>query len=195
VAPEVEGLLPAIQTRWSSRAFSDRDVTDADLHRVFEAARWAASSFNEQPWRFVVGRKGDATHADLAESLLGFNQQWATKAPVLILGVAHDKFLHNGTPNAYALYDLGAAVAQLSLQAAEQGMTTHQMAGFDHDKARKLLAIPDEYQLGTLIALGYQGDPATLTNEHLLSLETTPRSRKPLEETVFASWGQPADLG
>jgi len=195
VAPEVEGVLPVIHHRWSSRAFSARDVTDGDLHRIFEAARWAASSFNEQPWRFIVGRKGDATHAAIAASLMGFNQEWAPKAPVLILAVAQAKFAHNGTPNAHALYDLGASVAHLTLQAAELGMTSHQMAGFDRDKARQLLAIPEEYLMGVTVALGYQDDPSTLANERLVQLETTPRSRKSLDEMVFSHWGQPAHLG
>jgi nitroreductase len=194
LAPEVEGLIPAVRTRWSSRSFSARDVSDADLHRVFEAARWSASAFNEQPWRFVVGRKGTPTHAALVESLMGFNQEWASKAPVLILTLAQPKFSHNGTVNGYALYDLGAAVTQLTLQAAELGMTSHQMAGFDHEKAHDLLAIPEEVLLGTVVALGYQGNPDMLTNERLLALETTARTRKPLAETVFSSWEQPAKL-
>ena len=195
VAPEVEGLLPVVRTRWSSRAFSVRPVSDSDLHRVFEAARWSASAYNEQPWRFLVGRKGDPTHDAIAASLMGFKQEWAAKAPVLILAVALGNFTHNGTANGYALYDLGASVTQLTLQAAEFGMTSHQMAGFDHDKARKQLAIPSEYLLGVVVALGYQDEPSTLTNERLLQLETSPRSRKLLNETVFTSWGHPALLG
>jgi nitroreductase len=194
LAPEVDGVLPAVRTRWSSRAFSAKHVADADLHCIFEAARWAASAFNEQPWRFVVGRKGTPTHTAIGESLMGFNQDWASRAPILILGLARANFTHNGTPNGYALYDLGAAATQLTLQAAGLGMTTHQMAGFDHDKARTLLAIPNQYLLGTVIALGYQDAPETLPNERLLALETSPRARKPLAETVFASWGQPAHL-
>jgi len=195
LAPAVEGVLPVVLHRWSSRAFSDRAVSDADLHRSFEAARWSPSAYNEQPWRFVVGRQGSATHKAIFESLIGFNQEWAGRAPVLILGVARSTFSHNGAANAYALYDLGAATALLTLQAAELGLTSHQMAGFDHDKARKLLAIPEDYLLGAAIALGYQGDPAALTNERLQELEITPRSRKPLNELVFDAWGTSAHLG
>jgi nitroreductase len=114
---------------------------------------------------------------------------------VLILGVASGKFSHNGTENGYALYDLGAAAAALTLQAAALGMTTHSMAGFDHEAARKEFAIPAEYALGAVIALGYQGEPAALGNEQLIALETSPRERKALSEIVLSAWGTPAKLG
>jgi nitroreductase len=190
----VEGVLPVVLKRWSSRAFSTREVTAADLAKLFEAARWAASAFNEQPWRFVVGRRGTATHRALAGSLLGFNQNWAGNAPVLILTVASTSFAHNGKDNGFALYDLGAASTILTLQASEQGMTTHTMAGFDRDVARQALGIPSAFALGTVIALGYQGEPESLEQEQLIALETAPRTRKPLSEVVFSAWGEPADL-
>lgn len=193
-APPVEGVLPAVLNRWSSRAFSSRDITTEDLRKLFEAARWAASAFNEQPWRFVVGVRGSATHAALAKSLMAFNQAWAPNAPVLILTVANTRFTHNGTQNTYALYDVGAAAATLTLQAAELGMTTHTMAGFDQAAARQALQIPDEFTLCTVIALGYQGEPGSLEEAQLLALETSPRTRKPLNELVFSAWGQAAEL-
>jgi nitroreductase len=193
-AHRAEGVLPIIHQRWSARAFADRDVAATDLKRVFEAARWAASSNNEQPWRFVVGRRGTATHEKIFASLMGSNQGWAGKAPVLILGVAKTKFSHNESPNGYAVYDLGAASSYLTLQAAALGMTTHQMAGFDKEKARKLLEIPEEYAFGAVIALGYQGEPETLANETLIERETAARARKGLEEIVFAEWGRPLAL-
>lgn len=193
-AHRAEGVLPIIHQRWSARAFADRDVAAADLKRVFEAARWAASSNNEQPWRFVVGRRGSATHEKIFATLMGFNQGWAGKAPVLILGVAKTKFSHNESPNGYAVYDLGAASSYLTLQAAALGMTTHQMAGFDKEKARKLLEIPEEYAFGAVIALGYQGEPESLGNETLIERETAARARKGLAEIVFSEWGQPLAL-
>jgi nitroreductase len=194
-APEVEGVLPAILSRWSPRSFADRDVAPADLARVFEAARWAASSFNEQPWRFLVGTRNSLTHKKIFSTLIGFNQGWAGAAPVLILGAASTKFAHNGTTNAYALYDLGAAAAYLCLQAAELGLSTHSMAGFDHEAARKTFEIPEDYALGAVIALGYQGEPAALGHEKLIALETEPRERKPLSEFVLSAWDTPAQLG
>lgn len=185
-----DGVLPIFHERWSSRAFADRDVAAPDLKRVFEAARWAASSSNEQPWRFVVGRRGTGTHDKLRQALMGSNQAWAGKAPVLILGVARARFERNDAPNGYALYDLGAASSYLTLQAAALGMTTHQMAGFDKAKARELLGIPEEYEFGTTIALGYQDEPETLGNEELIRREMAPRARKRLAEIVFSEWGK-----
>jgi len=194
-APAVEGVLPAVLERWSARSFAERAVSDADLKLLFEAVRWTASAYNEQPWRFVVGRRNTPEFKKLLESLIGFNQGWADKASVLILGASSTKFTHNGTENTYALYDLGAAAATLTLQAAELGLTSHTMAGFDHDAARKAFGIPEEFALGAIIALGYQGEPAALGQEQLITMETTPRERKALGEFVFSEWGQADRLG
>jgi nitroreductase len=193
-APPVEGVLPAIRERWSARSFDQREVSPEALTKVFEAARWAASSNNEQPWRFLVGRRGTETFKKIYESLGGFNRDWAGRAPVLILGVAHTRFSKTGAENRYALFDLGAATSYLTLEAAELGMTTHQMAGYDHEAARQALGIPAEYELGTVIALGYQGEPAALGNATLIERETTARTRKPLDEIVFSEWGVTAGL-
>lgn len=188
-APEVEGVLPAFHRRWSPRAFDDREVPEELLRKVFEAARWAASSFNEQPWRFLVGRKGDSTYRKIFESLGEFNQKWAKTAPVLMLNAAHTRFSHNGSPNRVALYDLGAAASYMTLEAAALGLATHQMAGFDAEKAKKLFGIPEDYVMGAAIALGYQGDPQKLEDEGMRKQETSPRTRKPLGEFVFKDWG------
>jgi nitroreductase len=193
-APPVEGVLPVVLNRWSSRSFADRDVSPQDLATIFEAARWTASAYNEQPWKFIVGIRGSETYKMLCESLTGFNKSWAAKAPVLILGVASTHFQHNGSDNSYALYDLGAAGAVITLQAAEQGMTTHTLAGFDQAAARKAFGIPEEFALGTVIALGYQGEPSALEHDKLIALETTPRTRKPLNELVFSAWEKPFNL-
>jgi nitroreductase len=194
-APAFEGVLPVVHNRWSARSFADREVNTADLHKVFEAARWAASAYNEQPWRFLVGVRNSLTYKKIFDSLIGFNQGWAGSAPVLILGAASTKFSHNGADNAYALYDLGAATATLTLQAAALGLTTHTMAGFDHDAARQAFDVPDSYALGAVIALGYQGDPAALNHEQLIAMETSPRERKPLSELVLSAWDIPANIG
>ncbi len=195
LAPAVDGVLPVIHHRWSARSFSDREVSAADLERVFEAARWAASSNNEQPWRFLAGTRGSSTYEKIFSTLMGFNKQWAGSAPVLILGVASAKFARNGADNAYALYDLGAAASYLTLQAAVLGLTSHQMAGYDHAAARLVFGIPEDHVLGTVIALGYQGDPDALGHEELIARETSPRERKPLKEIVLSAWGEPANLG
>ena len=185
------GVEETILERRSPRSFSSKEVSAGDLQTIFEAARWAASSYNEQPWRFFVGRRGDAAYAKILEVLVEFNQGWAKSAPVLILSVASKKFAHNGAANHYALYDTGAATAYLMLQAFALGLNTHSMGGFDMEKARAAFAVPDDYEIGAVTALGYQGDGAELP-EPLKKMEGGPRVRKPLEETVLAEWGKPA---
>jgi nitroreductase len=194
-APAIEGVLPAIHKRWSPRSFADRDVPHAELKKVFEAARWAPSSFNEQPWRFIVGTRGSETWKKIHDSLMPFNQQWAGKAPVLILGTAKTRFSHNDSPNGVAVFDLGAATAYLVLQASVLGLATHQMAGYDRSQARAAFGIPEEYELGSVIALGYQGEPSRLNHDQMHAQEIAPRHRKPLGDFVFDSWGTAADLG
>jgi nitroreductase len=194
-APAVEGVLPVIHHRWSPRSFADRDVSPAELKKVFEAARWTASSYNEQPWRFLVGTRNSPTYKKILSSLIEFNQAWAGHAPVLILGVARTTFSHNNSPNRVALYDLGAASSYLTLQAAELGLVTHQMAGFDPEAARTALGIPVDYVVGAVIALGYQGEPAALPEGPMLAQETAPRERKPLSDIVLSAWGEAAKLG
>lgn len=194
-APDVEGVLPIFHRRWSPRSFSDREVSPADLAKVFEAARWAASSFNEQPWRWLVGKRNSPTFNKILDSLMPFNQAWAGNAPVLILGTAKTTFSHNNTPNRVALYDLGAASSYLTLQAAALGLVAHQMGGFDQDAARKSLEIPDDFLIGAVIALGYQGQPEALANDQMQAQEKAPRQRKPLSEIVFSSWDSPENLG
>ena len=193
-APDADGVLRIFLERWSPRAFDNRDVSPADLAKVFEAARWAASSGNGQPWKFLVGTRNSATHNKIYEALVDFNKEWAGHAPVLILGTALAVSPHSGKPNAYALYDLGAAASYLTLQAASQGLVAHQMGGFSHDTARRLLEIPDNYALGSVIALGYQGEPAALPTPTLVEREVAPRERKPTKDIVFSSWNVPADF-
>lgn len=194
-APHVPGVLPVFHQRWSPRSYSDREVSREMLGKVFEAARWAASSNNEQPWRFLVGVRGSDTYRKIFESLGEFNQKWAGTAPVLILGVALSKFSHNGAPNRYAFYDLGAAASYMTLEAASLGIATHQMAGFEQEKARELLGVPAEYVIGSVIAMGYQDEPEKLGDPKLIEREVSPRERKPLREFVLSAWDAPLDLG
>jgi nitroreductase len=193
-APSVEGVLPIILHRWSPRSFADKAVSAADLEKVFEAARWTASSYNEQPWRYFVGIKGDATYEKIYSTLVSFNQYWAKAAPVLILGVASTIFAHNGEKNTHCLYDLGAASSYLTLQAAALGLSTHSMAGFDQAAALAAFEVPSNFVAGAVIALGYQGEPADLGQEQMIAMEQAPRQRKPVSEFVFSSWGVPAKL-
>jgi len=190
-APNVAGVEHLILRRWSPRVYADKEVPAAELKRLFEAARWAASSSNEQPWRFIVGRRGDETYQKIFNALVEFNQSWAKSAPVLVLAVAKMTFTAKGTSNRYGLHDTGAAMANLALQATVDGLHTHSMAGFDNEQMRASFAIPSDYELGAVTAIGYFGDPENLP-DHLRKMEVSPRQRKPLEEFVFSAWEKPA---
>jgi len=187
-------VLPMFHHRWSPRSYIEREVSTAVLKKVFEAARWAPSSSNEQPWRYVVGAQRSETYDKIFATLVEGNQKWVRKVPVLMLGIAHTRFSKSGAENRFAMHDLGAASACLVLEAAALGLAAHQMGGFNQDAARNALGIPPEYAIGSVIALGYQGEPADLADERMIAQETSPRSRKPLSEIVFSHWGQPAEL-
>jgi len=189
----VEGMLPALAHRWSPRAFKETPVPANDLRIVLEAARWAASSSNEQPWRFLVGVKGSETHKKIFETLVGFNQSWAGKAGVLILGFAHLKD-GKGNPNSYALYDLGQSAVSLVIQATALGLATHSMAGFDHEAARRAFNLTEEYALGAVIAIGYQDELSALPNDQLREREIAPRQRKPLSEIALTALDTPFEI-
>jgi nitroreductase len=181
-----------IATRWSPRAFSSRDISNQDLKSLLEAARWAASSFNEQPWRFYIARKSDGeAFKRLLETLVPFNQAWAGKAPVLIITAAKNTFSHSGKPNYHALHDSGNALGYLMLQATALGLHTHAMAGFDHEKARQAIGLPDDYDVAAAVAVGYAAAPETLPDE-MREREVAKRQRKPLSELAFGSrFGEP----
>jgi len=186
-APADPKIIPAILHRWSPRSF-------ADLKTIFEAVRWAASSFNEQPWRYFVGTRSSETYKKIFQSLGEFNQAWARSAPVLILNVAKTTFSHNGSPNPVALYDLGASAATMCYQAITLGIFTHQMAGYDRDVARKLFNLPDDYIFGAAAAMGYLGEPSALPNAQTIAQEIAPRQRKAVSEFVLSAWDEPAKL-
>jgi nitroreductase len=186
-------ILDEIKNRWSPRAFSEKPVEHDKLERVFEAARWSASCFNEQPWRFFVGIKGQGNTWDKIFNSLGeWNQKWCKSVPVLVLLVTKKSFTRNDKPNDFAEYDLGQTAAYLSIQAMKEGLFTHQMAGFNRIDARDSFAIPDEYILKTVMAIGYYGDANNLPDD-MRKTELGPRSRKALSSVVFdEQWDEPA---
>jgi nitroreductase len=190
--PKVHEL---IRQRWSPRAFADKPVPKEDLATILDAGHWAASSYNEQPWRFIVATKEEPeSYQKLLGLLVPFNQSWAKSAPVLILMVAKKTFSHNNSPNGYGLHDAGAALATMGLQATALGLHIHSMAGFDHDRAKTELQIPDDYAVAAFSALGYVGSPDALP-EGVKQQELAPRTRKPLSELVFTtSWEHPFQL-
>lgn len=179
-----------IRHRWSPRTFSDKLVPLDVLRSLFEAARWAASSYNEQPWTFLVATKDDPENfAKMLSVLVEFNAGWAKHAPVLALAVAELAFHHNGKPNRNAFYDVGAASAQLTFEASSRGLFVHQMAGYDGAKAHQVFEIPAGWEPIAAIAIGYPGDPESLP-QPLRDRELAPRSRKRLSEFVMTgSWG------
>ena len=190
IAKDAETAHPISETirrRWSPRAFSPRPVPAELLGSLFEAARWAPSAGNGQPWSFIVAERATDPEgfgralATLAEG----NQTWAQHAPLLVFGVAQ-RVRDNGKEHALALYDLGMAVQNLVLQATESGLAAHQMAGFDAARARESFAVPEGHQVAVAIAVGYQDHHDQLP-EQLRERELTPRQRKPLETFVFGT--------
>lgn len=179
--------------RWSPRAFDERPVDMDTLRTLFEAARWAPSSNNEQPWRFIVASKTgqQAEWNRLFDCLLEGNRRWVVHAPVLMLSIASMNFEDDGTPNRHAFHDTGLAAENLVLQATASGLVAHQMAGFDVEKARVDLKIPSGCEPVAMIAIGYPGDPAVLP-ERLRERELRPRSRRAIREWAFwGQWGTP----
>ncbi len=182
-----------IRHRWSPRAFSDKKVAPEILQSLFEAARWAPSSSNEQPWAFLVGIKGEGdTFQRILGTLVEANQVWAKHAPVLVIAVSELAFAKSGQPNRNAFYDTGTAVSQLTTEATSRGLFVHLMAGFDPRKAIEAFAIPNGWEPISVFALGYLGDPQALPDT-LRERELAPGKRKPLHEFVMnGNWGNAA---
>ena len=184
-------ILDVLKERWSPRAYADKPIETERLWSLLEAARWSPSSTNAQPWSFIIGQKGEPTFDKLASILSGNNQKWAPNAPLLILSIAK-LYNANGNLNRHAYYDVGQAVAHLSVQAESFGLRIRQMGGFDVEAARRVFEIPDGYDPVTVMAVGYFGDLEQL-NDELRQRETAERSRKPFGEFVFTEkFGQPA---
>ena len=179
-----------IEERRSPRAFEDREVTEEQLETLFEAARWAPSAMNEQPWRFIYATKQDKENFNRLFSCLVEGNSWAQKASALFITVAKKSYDYDGSPNSHAWHDVGLASGNLLLQATDLGLHVHMMGGFKAAKAREVLGIPEGYEPVAMGAIGYAGDPDTLP-EALKKRELAPRTRKPLEELVFrGTWEQ-----
>jgi len=194
-APAAYPIDDEIKRRWSPRAFSERKVEPEKLLSLWEAARWAPSSFNEQPWFFLVATKeNEAEFERLLSCLTEGNQQWARLAPVLMISVAKLRFDKNGKPNRHAFHDVGLAAATMVFEATDLDLFVHQMAGFMPEKVVELYSIPEGFEPVAAMAVGYGADPDELPAE-LREREMEPRKRKPLESFVFeGGWGQPTPL-
>jgi nitroreductase len=188
-------IHPPLAARWSPYGFADAPVEDSDLRSLLEAARWSASAFNEQPWRYIVATRNDpGEYERVLSCLVEPNQAWAKAAPVLLLTVVAESYARNGKPNTSALHDLGQASANLSVEATVRGLSVHQMAGILPDRARELFDIPEGFRAVTGLAIGYASDPSLLPEE-LQSRDTSPRERKPLAEIAFSgSWGRASPI-
>ena len=181
--------------RWSPYCFDARPVTDEDLRSLFEAARWAPSSYNEQPWSYVIAKKENPEEFQrLLSCLVDANQVFAKEAPVLALCITSLKFAHNDKPNRAAVHDLGLANGHLVLEAAALGLVAHQMIGILPDKAREVYQVPEGHDPMTAVAIGYPGDGHNLPPE-IRQRDMARRPRKTLKEFVFSGrWGATSDL-
>ena len=193
-APSDFPVHQLIRERWSPRAFAEKPIPKEVLRSLFEAARWAPSSNNEQPWAYLVATKDDKENFDkMLGVLVEFNAGWAKNAAALAIAVAKLAF-PNSIPNRNAQYDTGAASALLSVEATARGLAVHQMAGFDAEKARQVFAIPAGWEPLAALAIGYPGDPDSLPSK-LKDRELAPRTRKPISEFVMSgSWGHTASF-
>jgi len=189
-APVDHPVHDLIRERFSPRAFSPRPFDDKTLASLLEAARWAPSSFNEQPWYFVIARRDDEeAFARMLSCLKPANQTWAQSAAVLMLAVARLSFARNGQPNRHAVHDVGIACAHLAIQATAMGLGVHMMAGFDAAKARESLAIPEGMEPVSAIAIGHPASLEELTPEGR-ERAARPRERKALNDFVWTgTWG------
>jgi len=186
-------IMNTLAVRWSPVAFSDKPVSSTDLKSLFEAARWAPSSYNEQPWRYLVGIKGQGDgHARIVECLAEGNQGWARNAPVLVVGVVVRHFSATGKPNKAAEHDLGLASANLVLEATVRGLYVHQMIGLDPEALREAFSIPEGAEAFTALAIGKLDDSEAADPAHKVR-DSKPRSRIKRTEFVFSdSFGTPA---
>jgi nitroreductase len=179
--------------RWSPLAFSSREVEPEKLLSLLEAARWAPSSYNGQPWSYMVAtRNNPAEYERMLSCLADANRRWAQAAPVLMISTASHNFAHNNRPNRHAAHDLGMATMSMVVQAMEFDLYVHQMGGFSPERARELYELPADVEPFAAIAIGYMGEHESLP-EDLRARELAPGTRKPLPEFVFEGrWGRPA---
>lgn len=176
-------ISPLILNRWSPRAMSGEELSDEELLPLFEAARWAPSSFNAQPWRFIYAKRNTDNWDKFLNLLAEGNKAWAHKASVLVVIISRKNFEHNNKPSITHVFDTGAAWENLALEGANRGLAVHGMEGFDYEKAAKDLEIPDDYEVMAIIAIGKRGKKEDLP-EQMQKMEA-PSTRKPLNEVIM----------
>lgn len=173
-------IEPLFLDRWSPRAMSGAAIHEMELLRLFEAARWAPSTYNEQEWRFLYARRDSPHWPAFFGLLVEGNQVWCDRAAVLIVVLSHKVFARNGRPNPVHTFDAGAAFENLALQGTAMGLVVHGMMGFDRDRARTTLGVPDDYDVEAMVAVGHPGDPDELPEP--LRAREVPSGRKPVAE-------------
>ncbi|QHC65225.1 nitroreductase [Rathayibacter sp. VKM Ac-2759] len=178
-------ILDVLAERWSPRSYdSSAEIPTETLTSLLEAARWSPSASNTQPWRFIVARRGTPEFDRIVETLVGFNAAWAGSAAALIVALA-ETVDAEGTARPWAVYDLGQAVAHLSVQAHHEGLHVHQMAGFDKDGLRAAFGVDERFDPVTVAAVGVLAGPEALSNDVLREREIAPRTRLALDEIVL----------
>lgn len=180
-----------IYKRRSIVGYSDRAVKETILSDLFEAARWAPSAYNRQPWRFILGKKGTVTFDKILDALIINNKEWAANAPILISTIAEVYNKDRKSHNNYAWHDAAMAYSNMVYHATEQGLYFHPMAGFSAEKLKNNFEIPAEFEPVTIAALGYKSDEPNISNS-LKIRDLSERTRKPVKEIVFSKkWGIP----
>ncbi|HEY8504386.1 MAG TPA: nitroreductase family protein [Gemmataceae bacterium] len=174
-------IEPIFLKRWSPRAMTGEPVTAEELNRLFEAARWAPSTYNEQEWRFLYAHRDTEHWKTFFDLLTEGNQLWCVNAGVLLVVLSHKVFERNGKPNPVHSFDSGSAFENLALQGSVMGLVVHGMAGFDRDKARRDLKVPDDYNVEAMVAIGRPGDPDQLPEKYR-EMDLNPTGRKKIEE-------------
>ena len=176
-------INPLLLHRWSPRAMSGEEISDAELMRLFEAARWAPSSYNGQPWRFIYAKRNSEAWDKLFSLMVDFNKSWAKNAAALVVIISRKNFEHDDTPSVTHQFDAGAAWENLALQGETQGLVTHGMQGFDYDKARRDLSIPDTFDVMAMVAIGKPAPKEILPTE--VQQREQASDRKPLAEIIM----------
>jgi nitroreductase len=174
---------PLLKNRWSPRSMSGEEMSDEELFPLFEAARWAPSSYNNQPWRFLYAKRGTPEWQDFFDLMIPFNQSWTKNAAALVVVISRETFEHNNKPAVTHSFDTGAAWMSLALEGTHHGYVVHGMEGFDYDKAKKALNIPDGYRVEAMVAIGKRAPKEKLPKE--LQEKEAPSTRRPLSEILI----------
>ena len=191
IADTEHEIFALLKQRYSPRTFKDENVNDRHVQQLFEAARWSASCYNIQPWRFIFAKKESEGYNKIMGCLSDFNKSWAVNAPLLMLS-AYKKTNEEGEENFHALHDLGLCLGNMTVQAQYMGIALHHMAGVDWKKAHEVFDVPKGYHITTAIAVGYYGGELEDLSEDLQEQETAQRKRKPLSEFAFEEEWQTA---